>query len=501
MQKSEFCEEKYRKLSEIHDLLIENGYTLSEFIDHVKGKQGEKWMELLFSESIALIYLPYLTMSDIKNMDTAICNKEYRDKWLEQLKNIQLISPLYLANFKYDEDEAVRNFNLMIEWLIDKKIKFKDLSLELYLNDVSYALPEMYMYHLTRNNPNMKAFKFTGNSSDLLCLSSNCFILLAHHCQNLEVLKFCGGFLPRDAFSILGATCHRLKSIYIFSGLYEDNTNDLEVLITNNRNLEDIEILYWNNVLGGFFTCLGNSCPALKRLEFRGHTRHERVTLTNEQIKIFTKGCSQLKSFTSNYHLCHNYFLQCFGLYNPLLETLQVPSNKTMITASSLEYLSKGCPRLCDLHLFSFELPTDGLTYLALHGAALENLILRKCKIADEGFTEIGKIRNLTSLIFVDMNNLTDRHIYNIIQNNHKLTYVGINDRTKLTVSTLFSIAANCPNLQQISIRTNISTLEAYWELFHKCPNLRYINSNTDYIPIEIRTALNERSKHNLLRK
>ena len=41
-----------------------------------------------------------------------------------------------------------------------------------------------------------------------------------------------------------------------------------------------------------------------------------------------------------------------------------------MITASSLEYLSKGCPLICDLELAYFQFTTDGLTKLALYGTA-----------------------------------------------------------------------------------------------------------------------------------
>ena len=129
------------------------------------------------------------------------------------------------------------------------------------------------------------------------------------------------------------------------------------------------------------------------------------------------------------------------------------------------------------------------MTKLALYGTALKRLFLSGCEITDEGFTEIGKIPHLTSLSFVNITKVNDCHINNIIQNNHKLTNINVYFRCQITVSTLFSIAKNCPNVQHIFTLDNIATPEACWELVHRRPNLLYINSNT------VRNFLKERKK------
>ena len=73
---------------------------------------------------------------------------------------------------------------------------------------------------------------------------------------------------------------------------------------------------------GEFLSFLGTNCPVFKKLELHRRYIREYLLLTNQQIETFTKGCSQLKSFGTDFLICHSYVFQCFGLYNPLVRNI-----------------------------------------------------------------------------------------------------------------------------------------------------------------------------------
>ena len=85
------------------------------------------------------------------------------------------------------------------------------------------------------------------------------------------------------------------------------------------------------------------------------------------------------------------------------------------------------------------------------HSIHLENLTLSHCNICDDGLIitkEADKLKYLKQLDFSDNSNITEESIINVAKRCQNLEDINIHGCDKLTDTSLFSIATNCPNSQ-----------------------------------------------------
>ena len=84
--------------------------------------------------------------------------------------------------------------------------------------------------------------------------------------------------------------------------------------------------------------------------------------------------------------------------------------------------------------------------------------------------------------------NITDESITNLIKGCYNLEIIHISNCPKLTDASLFSIAANCPNLGRFFLSfDNIKiTVVGLIELLKNCQKLNTIESHTEGLKVPI---------------
>ena len=211
------------------------------------------------------------------------------------------------------------------------------------------------------------------------------------------------------------------------------------------------------------------------------------MVYTNRQIETFTQGCKQLKCVYLNDLIrgkCNKLFYY-LGKYSSFLEILHIRlsfDTETMsevIKTESLKYLAKGCPCLRVIKFSCLTLSTEGISNLVAFGkSSIESLALQKCDISDDALTEIGKLQQLKALSLTNIPNITDQGITNLVRaRGHHLEDIYISFCPHLSNTSLFAIAANCPNLNKIyASDSDKFTHQGLFELFDKCHNLGDIN-------------------------
>ena len=146
------------------------------------------------------------------------------------------------------------------------------------------------------------------------------------------------------------------------------------------------------------------------------------------------------------------------------------------------------------------KLSASDVIYLVNHSIHLEVLKLVGSNICDDGLIitkEADKLKYLKKFSLLDNPNITDESFVNLIKGCHNLEGIDITKCPKLTNTSLFSIAVNCPNLKSISLDFDgiIITKSGLMELFNKCPKLAEIKAGEDGEPIpdEIKEKLKRR--------
>lgn len=149
-------------------------------------------METLISEWFLPSLFGYLHMGDIVTLDTAICSKPIREKWLECIAEdaVSMVIADKIRSFRINEQ--------LIEWCFKKKIQFSNLKLNITSASHSISL---------------------DNAT-----------LLAMCCGNLVDLKLCGSKEKRKISTEnkilceLGRRCTRLKKLETFRWIHLTRT-------------------------------------------------------------------------------------------------------------------------------------------------------------------------------------------------------------------------------------------------------------------------------------
>ena len=345
------------------------------------------------------------------------------------------------------------------------------------------------------------------------------FPYVAAHCNQLETLKIWSVNLRGKGLEILSNSCHQLRFIEL---QYVENHSGLDKLIKVNKNLVSFKVLqdFSTSTLinGNVLEILGLYCPLLQICRIEVNVDH----ITDIQIETFTKGCPNLKELCLKYlseipslNIYHK-LLHSLGRYNPILEKLALYggydddgheediTTNTMLTrqqCQSFQCLSNGCPLLKDIILCNCKLSTSDVHYLVNHSIHLEELVLNRCNICDDGLIitkEADKLKHLKLLDLPFNPNITDDSIINLIKGCLNLEEIDILVCTKLTDAALFSIADNCPNLTEILLNyDNIyQTVLGLIRLLKSCPKLVDIESCNEDIPDEIIDEIDARKKH-----
>ena len=83
----------------------------NNMVDHflVKKNRGDIWRTLLHSEWFIFQLLSYLWIHDVVELDSAICNHEDREQWLDRLNKTQSSLCANLKQKKMNEKSKKNN--------------------------------------------------------------------------------------------------------------------------------------------------------------------------------------------------------------------------------------------------------------------------------------------------------------------------------------------------------------------------------------------------------
>ena len=481
-----------KTLPELMNAIIEQQFTYVDIMNYIKAQYHAHWMKLMSSDWFS-IFLQYLNLKDIVNLDTAFCNHMGRPTWLNLLKDHTIRYTI----------EIVDNIGLkkMTDWLISKHIHLDKLYFKYSPRfDSHKVLPDETISRLTRNNPNMKELKIENYSAMF-------FPCTAMFCTQTESLDMYRVNIPDNGIESMSRTCHQLKHLK----LSNFNHDGILELLTTNRCMLSLTLSNYNGrnaiILGEIFDALGLYCPLLQNC----HIYDFNGDVTDAQMEIFTKGCPNLKQLRLSLHtkMCHK-LLHSLGSYNPALEKLRLlrvgndnRDNTTLTSeqSQSLQCLSNGCLLLKEIDLCNFKVSTSDFIYLVNHSIHLEKLFFDTCNICDDGIIinkEADKLKYLKLLRLTHNLKITDESIINLVKGCHNLKNIRIDYCSKLTDISLFNIAANCPNLESVYLYFDDDkiTKSGLKELLKKCSKLVDIdNTGNVNIPHKIENELNKRKQ------
>ena len=353
--------------------------------DAIKRKRPwcECWVQLLSSDWFTY-FLNYIDWNDIAILDLSFCNHTDRLTWLCFLTCFQ---PSSLVTVSFTN----RKFE---KWLLLKGIYPQRLSLDCTI--LQESINEEPCIGLIKHNSNLKELRLTDSLERSSILSLEMLQSIAEGCQQLENIELSNIQIPDGGFEVLSLQCHKLQSIK----LHDTYCAGLDKLIRVNKCLRKLTIKGFKGFTsissGEILTCLGQCCPLLEvlRLAYSNVLTTVEPSLTESQVKIFTKGCPNLFIFhiqTAPDIKISNKLLWCLGTYNPRLAVLSVFSYRLLdfpsdsLSEESLRCLSHGCPGLAILSLIPSNFSAQSVNYLVNNLCHLASLSLYSPSMCSDG--------------------------------------------------------------------------------------------------------------------
>ena len=458
----------------------------------MKRIRCEHWIHLLCLEWFNC-WLDYLSLREIAQLDSAFCNHSDRRKWLDSLKC-----------YRSSRDVTVTIYSKKFaKWLVIKGIHLRMLVLKV-------SIAEKVSRQLFQNSSNLKELVMKNNYDNNMILSFETLRNVATNCQQLEFLTMSNVQIPEGGLELLSTTCHQLQKINLIG---EEDMQGLNKLIQVNKSLTHLIIESTRmREIGVMFENLGQHCSQLQTFKFKSSST-TKFEVTHAQIETFTRGCPKLETLSLVFDIAlstskYDKLFHCLSNYNPSLESLSVlPFNLSTLQPSetvindSLRCLSNGFPLLSRISISdsNTRISCQAITYLVNHSIHLKFLDLSYCCIHDDGLivtNETDKLKYLKSLDLAGAD-ITDESIINLVKGCHNLEEIYIQGCPKLTDTSLFSIAANCPQLKiiQLDFYGNRITNRGLQELLDECPKLIKIDSRGKALPYEIEKELMRRRK------
>ena len=181
MPKTTITADKKRKFVVQASLEFER-CTGTNVVQYVRSVNNKLWMKLISSDWFSY-FLQYLALKDIAKLDSAFCNHEDRMHWLILLKQ-------YYLPYLNIEDEEGKFGDVLVKWLLLRKVGVEELSLQLSSRK-HYSDPNEFpiisdeaITQLICNCNHLHTLEFWGFRKEDLSFSQN-----FNFNSSLEVLK------------------------------------------------------------------------------------------------------------------------------------------------------------------------------------------------------------------------------------------------------------------------------------------------------------------------
>ena len=303
--------------------------------------------------------LPFLSLKDLVDLDTAACHQKSRRGFHQRLQGVT-----FDGNLTHKLEGSV------LKWLKDRKCSLESIFLSQKTCD------EMFVDH---------AAAFVNTK---YCIFNDCkisnqgFEAFVNNCHNLEYLRMeCCGQLYSGCIVYLSSRCVNLYALDIaFSHWVRDV--DIVALATNCPHLQDLNMRGCDEVTNDSLIALGRHCSGLRLLCFTDSER----SITNVGVAALAQGC-------------------------PLLETLLI-ERCDFVDEKSLLPLVMNCQQLHSLSFYACRgISDEGFETMLPHMKAIKNLTLlqKNYFITEHMFSALAiHCTNLESLTVRDCRYMTD---------------------------------------------------------------------------------------------
>lgn len=323
------------------------------------------------------LLLVYLNKKAILSFDSAICNKSVRKKWLECLA---------LAQDKTFHDTIQRElYDGTSEWCTKRRLSFTYLhlyqseseSLDFHQKELS----EKGLISLLSNNPDL---------------------------TDIKIDNF--GIYTDVSLFAMAAHCHKLLRIH-FSCI--DITDiGIHALVSMNRGLKDIELLYcW---------CLSPDC-----------------------LKTISKYCFKLRRIVvkqgkRDVYSCTDEGIEALVSSNNELEEIELDCNE--LSDTSLLSIAHNCFKLRKIVFYASFYSEDGIEALIANNQGLEDIRIQNMGLTDSTLQTIAdNCSRLRRIEFRHCHFYTDKGIAELICKNHYLEVIKFN-KIEISNGTLQAI-------------------------------------------------------------
>ena len=172
------------------------------------------WMKLVSSPDWFYMFLRYLNLKDIANLDTAFCSHTDRPMWLRLLNYHSIPVTLRIVN----NIDFLMN---MTDWLISKQIHLDKFCFQHSGDLVSNAVViDGTISRLIQSNPNLKTIKIDNNSTGFVDMKV-LFPCIAMFCTGIEYLRLRNAHISDNGLDSISITCHHLKHLKFSNARYD----------------------------------------------------------------------------------------------------------------------------------------------------------------------------------------------------------------------------------------------------------------------------------------
>lgn len=410
----------------------------------------------VFNEWFLSILLEYLNMKEIVILDSAICNKPDRNKWLECIAKDMGSVATKIQPYLRDDGPII--------WCSKRNVQFKCLAIDnikkpysvttvgaSLLSMCSKNMIEFHLYYNIRSPEilielgqqcsKLKKLKITSEY-----ITDKDLALLLSHNIDLEHIEL--GFCERlgdDSLMVIAAHCRRLRTI-LFDHMTHFTDKGMEALVSVNHDLEDIGVYSCTTLLTySSLMAIANSCHKLKVLD-----------ISNAEW-ITDEGFVALVS--------NNLDLEEIGLeYRPLL------------TDVSIIALTSHCHRLRKVYFSEMDGFTDqGIATLVSANHDLEEIRFDSCAFLNN-FSLKAIANNCHKLTRLDISNaelITDEGFVALVSSNPNLEEIDLSDCPLLTDASVIAIADNCSKLKTLELSYLEMSSSSLEYVRQKCPGIK----------------------------
>lgn len=363
---------------------------------------------IVLSEWFLSILLDYLNMREIVTLDSAICNKFDRGKWLECIAKDMGSTSTKIQRYLNNDEH--------MKWCYKKNVQFRYLLIDHSIRPCS----------------------ITSNGASIFSMC--CINLLGLELRdNLNEISF------HNVISSLGQKSSKLKIFTISKSSITDN--DMASLMSCNHELEDIELSGCPLLTDASLTTIADSCTKLRRIrlmsmhQFSDQGITALVSTNHVLEEIWLSNCTLLTG-ASLIAIAEN----CRKLINVTLYNLELITDQEFMALVSSNH------DLEDIRLMNCPLLTGAcLRGLAAYCHKLRIIDFQNMnQISDKDITFLLSANPDLKAIYLDnCTSLTEASLITIADNCHKLVSISISGINQISDQTISAIISKFHNLKE----------------------------------------------------